>query len=110
MVGMNPGEFREKIEFLSVARTSNGSGGYTSVLTTAYNLSAKITTDRAVYNTENNKLQLEVPYKVIIRYNSCKIPTVDMIVKWRNVNYRILAITDLDVTKRYIELRIVRQG
>ena len=108
-VGIDPGELREKLEFYSLVKTPNGSGGFlpaTPVL--AFSAFAKVVPMKAHYDMQNGRLSIDTPYKVTIRYASSKIPNVAQTVKYRGRDYRILEVADMDVYKRLVYLVIAR--
>lgn len=109
MVGINPGELREKVEFYNYVKTPNGSGGFLPAAPVlAFSTSAKVEPMKTHYEMLNGKLSIDTPYKVTIRYASCKTPNVGQTVKFREKDYRILEIADIDTHKRLVHLVIAR--
>lgn len=110
MVGLNPGELREKLEFYSIVRQPDGAGGFNGVPELAFVTSASVKPGKAQYSMQNDALSIDRPYDVKIRYSPARMPDLAQNVVYRGETYRIIEIRDIDAYRRYLVLTIVRKG
>lgn len=109
MVGINPGKLRQKVEFYSLIRASDGGGGFTSTQKPEYSTFAQIQAKKASNLVIDNKKVLNRYYEAVIRYASGRVPQVDWRLKYSGSDYSIREIIDVDETKLLIKLTLAKE-
>jgi len=110
MVGINPGQLREKVQFYTLNRVGDGAAGFTtSPPSLAFETLASVKPLKSVRGIEAAQLILMQPYEVVIRYAENHLPKVDMIVKCRSESFLVKEITEVDSYKKLIRLTVVKE-
>jgi len=105
-VVLNFSDLRDQISFYSHTPTPDGSGGYTSTTTKAFDILAKIKPNgRAKFDGNGIQIFQEV-LDVWIRKETGFIPTESMTVQYGGDTYRINFIEDVENRGKVLKLRI----
>lgn len=109
MLGINPGRLRERLDFYSLARIADGSGGFSQKRDFfEFATYGARTTLRAVKGIESGQLVHIVPYMFTIRYNRDRVPQIDWLIKYKGNDYLITSINPPDEYEHLITLNAVR--
>lgn len=109
MVGIDPGELRDKVSFYVLSKTPNDNGGSTAVQVEYLSTWANIKPIKSRFGIEAGKPVLKQPHRVVVRYRKEQEPKIDMLMKWKGQTFTVNDITDKDTQNSLIELTVSTQ-
>jgi hypothetical protein len=107
---INPGEFRDLLEFYEIERIADNRGGFKGVNENfVFDGFAKVTPMKPITSIESGKMTVIQPYLVLMRYEAGK-PAPDMKVLYDGEKYAIKNIVQIDTRERAIKFMMILAG